>query len=247
MEKPVSLFKIGGSIITRKNSYRYFREKVASRIVNEILKFEGEKIIVHGGGSFGHVKALEYGIPGEITPDRLYGASLVHNDMIDLSNRVAGLLLSMDAKPYIFSTSSLMKEGTLDCKDPVAYMKKGLVPLLFGDTYISGNKVLIYSGDKIMLDLSKLLRPSIVVFLSDVDGIFTDDPKENPDAKLLPRVKHSEGIKAKGKDATGGMKLKLDTLLEVKRYSNKVYLINGKFPERMRKTESQEFKGTVIE
>ncbi len=247
MDRPVNLIKMGGSIITRKNSYRYFRSQVASKIIKEIMEIDGEKIIVHGGGSFGHIKSLEYGIPGEITPKRLAGASLVHSDMLELSSRIAGLFASLGEKPYIFSTSSLFRQGEMDYAEPVSYLRKGLIPLLFGDTYIRGNRVLIYSGDRIMLDLSRQIKPSKVIFFSDVDGVFTDDPKENPEAKLLQRIKGTAGINATGKDATGGMKLKLETMVEVKRYSKEVYIINGRFPERIRETDSADFKGTVIE
>lgn len=243
----VTLVKMGGSVITHKNSYRSFSRHHTEDIAAQVAEIKGQLIIVHGGGSFGHVKAREYFIPGVIDDSKRNGSSLIHDDMLDLSGKVARALLNHGMAPYIFPTSSLFASGTPDYTTPLYYMKKGYTPILFGDTYLDGNRILIYSGDSIMLDLARLTHPSRSIFFSDVDGVFTDDPKRNPDARLIPRIHDGHGIRATSGDATGGMKLKLSTLLEMKKHSSEVYLINGKFPERIRYIGTKEFIGTVIE
>ncbi len=247
MQDTITLVKMGGSVITRKNSYRNFSRRHTDDIAAQIAAIKGYMIIVHGGGSFGHTKSREYSIPGVIDDSKRNGSSLIHYDMLDLSLKVAKSLLNHGLAPYIFSTSSLFVSGKPDYTTPLYYMKKGYTPLLFGDTYVDENRISIYSGDSIMLDLARLLHPSRSIFFSDVDGIFTDDPKRNPDARLIPRIHDNHGIRATGGDATGGMKLKLSTLLAMKKHSGEVYLINGKFPERIRYIGKQEFIGTVIE
>ena len=60
------IIKLGGSVITAKGRYRTFMQKATSRIIEEIAQIKDQIIIVHGGGSFGHIPAHRYGIPGKL-------------------------------------------------------------------------------------------------------------------------------------------------------------------------------------
>lgn len=242
----ISVIKLGGSVITNKRVYRSFSRLKTEHIASEIRAIGSAVVIVIGGGSFGHIKSKEYGIPGNITPERIGAASLVHSDMLDLARKVSQTLSYSGFHPYIFSTSSMMRNGHLDCKPLEDYINNGMTPLLFGDTYIYGERIEIYSGDRIVLDVSELFRPDLVAFLTDVDGIYTKDPKKNPDARIVYEVKGDKGIKATGDDATGGMRLKLEMLLRIKRYSERVCVLNGNHPERLAEIGKPGFLGTVI-
>ena len=59
------IVKLGGSVITDKSRYRTFRREITKEIIDVISEFEEELILVHGGGSFGHIMAKRYGFPGD--------------------------------------------------------------------------------------------------------------------------------------------------------------------------------------
>ena len=242
----ISVVKLGGSVITDKSVYRRFRLRKTQDIAANLRKTGDRMAIVIGGGSFGHILSKRHGIPGAITPDRIEAASAVHSDMLDLAARVGRVLSGSHFKPYIFSTSSMIRNGTVDCTPIGEYIRKGFTPLLFGDTYISGGRIEIYSGDRIVLDISQNLKPDMVAFLTDVDGIYTEDPKKNHDARIVYEVGNDEGIKATGEDATGGMRLKLDMLVRIRKYSRHVCVLNGNHPERIALIGKPGFIGTVI-
>ena len=67
-----------------------------------------------------------------------------------------------------------------------------------------------------------------VVILTDVDGVFSSDPKRNPDARLLREVKASK--LAGFKKATS-----VDPLFPrlIGRYRLKAWVLNGKHPDRL--------------
>ena len=54
------IIKLGGSVVTDKSKPMTARHDVIDRLSKEIASVPGSKVIIHGGGSFGHIKAKEY-------------------------------------------------------------------------------------------------------------------------------------------------------------------------------------------
>ena len=54
------LIKLGGSIITNKEKPLSARRKTIYNILKQIRKIKEPKIIVHGGGSYGHYWSVKY-------------------------------------------------------------------------------------------------------------------------------------------------------------------------------------------
>lgn len=100
-------------------------------------------------------------------------------------------------------------------------LEAGLVPVLHGDACLWGQQdVGILSGDVVMEILGVSPWVSRAVFLADVDGVYTSDPKQTTDAKLIPvlTVNTDTGLLEKptvvnaqesgyDHDVTGGLKV----------------------------------------
>jgi len=90
-------------------------------------------------------------------------------------------------------------------------------------------------NDKLSALVASELDADLLLILSDVDGLYNDNPKVNPDAKIIKEVKGvSKEIMAMGTDASeggrGGMKTKLEAARLVTRFGGKVLIANGKIP-----------------
>ena len=63
--------------------------------------------------------------------------------------------------------------------------------------------------------MAELVRADLLILLSDINGLYTDDPRTNKNAKLIPYVDHIDAAlesMAKGADSnygTGGMTTKI--------------------------------------
>ena len=78
----MQLIKLGGSVITDKARPLTPRLEDIKRLTREIAAVPGGKIIVHGAGSFGHIKAAEYKLSeGYKDKKQSEGISLVQRDM----------------------------------------------------------------------------------------------------------------------------------------------------------------------
>ena len=85
--------------------------------------------------------------------------------------------------------------------------------------------------------LARIFKPDMIVFVSDVDGIFTADPKKDPDAKLIEKADRrmldrldSELTVA---DVTGGIRGKIEEMLSMCGDSGECVLVNGTVPGRL--------------
>lgn len=239
------IVKLGGSVITDKSRYNTFRDDATKKIVRVLKDINDGMIIVHGAGSFGHIKAREYGLPGKINKRTLEGFSIVHEDVMKLNVKVTDSLIEEGITAVSVSPSSTFTSRS-NYSQIYRFLDKGIIPVSHGDCYLSANSVNIVSGDTIIYHLSRMLKPEKVVFFSDTDGIFNKDPKKYGDAKLLTSLKGKIDFSISGDDVTGGMKAKVSMMKRIASHCGSVSLINGNHPERMFKADSKEFIGTVI-
>ncbi|MCL4345821.1 MAG: isopentenyl phosphate kinase [Candidatus Thermoplasmatota archaeon] len=239
----MKIIKIGGSLITDKSQYRKFDEENARAIIREI---SGDQfILVHGGGSFGHIASKKYGLPGKMSKETVFGSSVVKNDMALLNNYLISIMEEEGIPAIGFSPFNLWNGEHFDYA-PVARMYElGAVPVIYGDAFVDRDYVRIESGDDIMVDIARIFKPQSAIFLSDVDGVFDDDPKKNPGARMIGKF-NGEEIMFQGvdNDVTGGMMKKFNSMIECRQIGVKTYLINGKYPQRMRDIGKGEFLGT---
>lgn len=241
------IVKLGGSIITEKSRYRTFRKRTTELIIKEIAGIDEQIAVVHGGGSFGHIMAREYELPGTVTEKRRIGAAIIHKDMVDLNQMVTSILIDNGISAVSIPPSShiIGSKKKYDVFD--AYLKAGITPVSFGDIYLEDPATIgIYSGDQIMLDLSERFKPRRAVFISDVDGLYDRNPKLYKDAKLLRSIYDDATIESSVADVTGGIKGKIETIKKMKEFVPEIYMLNGAKPERLRGIGTKDFLGTLI-
>ncbi|MEM0155395.1 MAG: isopentenyl phosphate kinase [Thermoplasmataceae archaeon] len=241
------IVKLGGSLITDKGRYRTFRRAETEAVISNLLSFREEIVLVHGGGSFGHIKAKEYGIPGQINEKSKKGFSVIHHDMLSLNQEVSGLFIDRGFLPVSVPPANFLFKRSKALSSFRNYMDRGFMPVTFGDVYVKNEREFgIYSGDTLVLDLARIFLPDRVIFISDVDGIYDKNPKIFPEAKLLDNPEDGASFQFSVPDVTGGIQNKFAVMKKVRKYSKSVYLINGLKPERLLDLDSQRFIGTVI-
>ena len=106
-------------------------------------------------------------------------------------------------------------------------------------------------NDKLSALVASKLDADLLMILSDIDGLFDDNPKENPNAKIIPVVEEvTEDIEKFGLNASkggrGGMKTKLEAAKVVTRSGGHVIIANGKTPQIISKVFSGAGLGTVF-
>ena len=214
--------KIGGSVITRKDTYRHFLPDVCRDIVKSLSPFRNELIMAHGGGSFGHILAKEANLPDVLNERTKRYFSRIHNDVLLLNSKIIDIMADEGFNPVSIPTALFFGKKTLNVSTYRRFLESGFNPVGMGDIVLSGKTVKIISADDIMLKLSKEFNPRLVIFFTDVDGIYSDDPKKNPQARLLPTIDSNVNFKAVQNDVTGGMKHKYEIIKKISQHANRI-------------------------
>ena len=90
----------------------------------------------------------------------------------------------------------------------------GAIPIVNANDSVSIHEVQ-QDNDTLSAIVTALVEADLLILLSDIDGLYTDNPSTNPDAKFIPVVeKLDDNLMRMGKDAvsglgTGGMATKL--------------------------------------
>ncbi len=241
MERTMFLVKLGGSVITDKARYRAFNKDRVARLCSEIAESGKDVIVVHGAGSFGHVLAKRHSLQdGYSDPEQIPAAARVQQDVRELSLMVVSELLDAGIPAVSVPPGScfVMEDGRLAVGEGEALRslrKMGIMPVLFGDVVMDrGRGFGICSGDQAMEALAEMFGPEKVIFVSDVDGLYSSDPKADPDAEFYPLV--TEEILKEAStgqsvaDVTGGVAGKMRSMLKICGKGRDCMLIDGTVP-----------------
>lgn len=227
------ILKLGGSVITKKEAKKPTIDYGnLSRISREIASSSIDKlIIVHGAGSFGHIYAKKYEIGAEIQDEEDFkrkkmGFSITQSWVKKLNTIVCDNLrengtlpVSIQPSSFIITKNKRIHSCNLDLINK--YLDMGFVPVIYGDVVPDLDesiKICVLSGDQIIKYLGENLRPERVILGSDVDGIYTKNPKKHEDAKIMKIVTSCDDLATEGSlniDVTGGMNGKLMELIEL--------------------------------
>ena len=69
-----------------------------------------------------------------------------------------------------------------------ALFKHGVVPVVNENDVVGTSEMKVGDNDRLSADVCHFLEADLLVILSDIDGLFTGNPKTNPDATLIPVV-----------------------------------------------------------
>lgn len=223
--------KLGGSLITDKESPQTAREGVIRRVAQEVREALDEApdlrlVLGHGSGSFGHDPASKYGVQkGLAESDDWWGYAETSAVAARLNRLVIDMLL-VQGIPVLSlqpSASALCQSGELvhlEAAPLSEAVKRRLVPVVYGDvSFDLACGTAIISTEQIFAYLSPYLNPQRIILAGHVEGVYTGDPLQDPESRLLKEISASRFAEVEkmltgshGIDVTGGMLAKVGTM-----------------------------------
>ena len=116
-------------------------------------------------------------------------------------------------------------------------LELGSLPIINENDTVATAEIKVGDNDTLGAIVAKCVKADLLVLLSDIEGLYTADPRKDPDAKLIPVVEEvTPEIEALAGGvgsglATGGMATKLRAAKTVNAVGCDMIITNGEHPE----------------
>jgi glutamate 5-kinase len=131
-------------------------------------------------------------------------------------------------------------------------LKYGVTPIINENDTVATEELKIGENDTLSALVAGLIEADLLILLSDIDGLYTADPKKNPDATLISTVTEidTKVLKMAGgagsELGTGGMLTKLEAAKMATAAGTTMVLMNGKNPMQIQNVFQGSPVGTVF-
>ena len=249
------VIKLGSSVLT-KGTARLNRQRMLE-LAQQIaaLKARGhELVVVSSGAQTAGREQLGYPDLGKSVPAKQMLSAVgqshlirIYEDLFDIFEvLVAQILLTRDDLSH--RTRYLNARDTLR-----TLIEHGIIPIVNENDTIATEEIRVGDNDNLSALVASVVDADLLIMLTDQPGIFTDDPRKNPQAALIQNISEvSEELfdlaGGAGSDmGTGGMITKLQAARIASRSGIKTIIASGSENQALIRLVDGEALGTHIE
>lgn len=131
-------------------------------------------------------------------------------------------------------------------------MQLGVIPVVNENDTVAIDELKFGDNDTLSALVASLVGADYLFLLTDVDQLYSADPRQDPDAQPISRVRHIDQLTAKVGDAgsswgTGGMSTKIEAARIATAAGTHTVITQGQSPENLLKILAGEPIGTLFE
>lgn len=229
------VLKIGSSLIASRATG--LRPEQIERLADEIaaLRTGGREVLVVSSGAIvSGIKKLQLKEYPKSLPVKQAAAAVGQSRLIwayekafeRLGIQVAQILLThqdlADRRRFLNARYTL-----------TALIAFGVLPIINENDTVAVEEIRVGDNDTLASEVAHLIDADLLVILSDVDGLYTEDPRRNPSATLIPLIPEiTDDIERRAGvsgtfEGTGGMATKVRAAKKVGEYGVSTLIVNG--------------------
>lgn len=217
-DKKRIVVKIGSSSLTHAETGSLNLQKMERliRVLTDLTNQGKEVVLVSSGAIAVGRKAIGLSEKPSTTSLKQACAAvgqsrlmMVYQKLFAEYNQMCAQIL-MTKHTMINDVSRLNAQNTFD-----ELLGLGVIPIVNENDTVSTDELEFGDNDTLSAIVASLIKADLLILLSDIDGLYTDDPRLNPDATFISVVERmNEELYKMGKGATssvgtGGMATKL--------------------------------------
>ncbi|HSG32243.1 MAG TPA: glutamate 5-kinase [Thermodesulfobacteriota bacterium] len=248
------VIKIGSSVLTRENGE--LNENIFDLLASQIshIKSAGLEVIVVSSGAIaaGMKKLNIEQKPEDIVMKQAIAAcgqstlmGIYEQSFSKYSQISAQVLLThagfSDRKRFITARKTIFK-----------LLKMGIIPVINENDAVANEEIMVGDNDNLAALVTSLIEGDLLILLTNIDGLYSADPTENKDAKLISLIKEVNGDiekyagKTHGKTTTGGMVTKIEAVKSAAAFGVPTIIANGNDPSNISAIFSGDNIGTFF-
>lgn len=250
------VIKIGSSSITHPMTEKLNLEKL-ERLVRILcdLNNQGKEVVLVSSGAIavGRNKIGLKESPKNI-PQKQACAAIGQAQLMMIYQKLFSEYNHVTAQVLMTKHTIVRPESRVNAQNTFhELLQLGVIPIVNENDTISTYEIKFGDNDRLSAVVAALIEADLLILLSDIDGLFTDDPNQNPDAKFIDVVpRMTEDFLQMGKHTssstvgTGGMATKLDAAKIATESGADMIIANGEDVHILSRIMNGEKEGTLF-
>ncbi|WP_206482947.1 glutamate 5-kinase [Thalassotalea sp. G2M2-11] len=227
-----AVIKVGSALIapTSNGCSGQYALAIAQFITN--CQHQGKEIIlVSSGGVAAGRSIIHHGSPELSVTTRKAMASVGQMQMMANWQR----FFDNPCSQILITQSDLADRARfISIKETInVQLANGVLPIVNENDTVKTDELAVGDNDNLAALVAQVCEADCLFILSDIDGVYTKDPKVNSDAELVPEITEiTDAIYAmagtsRSHLATGGMKTKIEAAEKAIEHGIDTYILNG--------------------
>lgn len=221
-DKKRIVVKVGSSTLTHESTGNLNLTKVEKlvRILSDIHNSGKEVILVSSGAIAVGRKALGILERPKTMPVKQACAAVGQARLMMTYQKLFAEYNQIAAQILLTKSTMINDDSRYNAQNTFAELLKiGVIPVVNENDTVSTHEIEFGDNDKLSAIVTAITGADLLILLSDIDGLFTDDPNKNPNAEFIKEVPYINGEflnMGKGSASsvgTGGMAAKLDAAM----------------------------------
>jgi len=249
------VIKVGSGVITTNDRNGLLSDSIRSIVQQTVrLMKEGKEVVlvssgaIAAGSKFLGLKTQPVSIPQKQAAAAVGQAKLI------------GLYESFFAKKGIHTAQILLTHSELSNRGQFlnaqntifSLLQYGIVPIINENDSVAVDEIKFGDNDTLSATVSSLTDTDLLILLSDVEGLWTADPKKNPNAEFIPfvetissKVEEMAGPTSSG-FSVGGMRTKIEAAKKASAAGIPMAIVSGHEEDSIIKLMERENIGTFF-
>jgi glutamate 5-kinase len=218
------------------------------------LRAQGfELVLISSGAIAAGRDALQQPNLEKHIPAKQMLAAIGQSRLMEIYNKLFQMYDLTVAQVLLTREDLLSRRRFLNARNTLeALLAYGVIPIINENDTVATEEIRFGDNDNLSAQVANLVEADLLVLMTDQDGLFTGDPRSDPNARLVALVDTPEIPEALRRAAggsasglgTGGMETKLQAADLARRSGTLVYIVNGKDPAILRRVVAGQPVGT---
>lgn len=248
--------KVGTSTLTAGGEQLNLARMVELvRQVTHLRSMGRQMVLVTSGGIAAGREAMDYPDLAHFMPAKQMLAAVGQPRLMAIYTQLFNLYQQQIAQVLLTRDDLVDRRRYLNARNTLeALLDYGIVPIVNENDTIATEEIRFGDNDNLSALVANVLEADLLLLLTDQDGLFTADPRKDPQAALIERIDGAdipEGILAAARDSrsglgTGGMVSKLGAADLARRSGTAVIIANGAIDQIITRVIAGESLGTYF-
>lgn len=231
--------KVGSSTLTHtQGGLNLRRIDRLAMVLSDIKNSNHEIILVSSGAVAAGAAKLSLKQRPKLMKEKQAAASIGQCELMFLYDKMFsqyGQIVSQLLLTKTILTNEVLRENATNTLSTL--LSYGVIPIVNENDSVAVDEIAYGDNDTLSAATASIIQADLLILLSDIDGLFDDDPSINPNAELIKEVTTIDASlkelakDSNGKVGTGGMITKLQAAEIALNNHMDMVIANGNNPD----------------